>query len=126
MYMSDRSRSSPDPQRHLPLTPASLHILLALADGERHGYGIMREVEERTGGQLRLGPGTLYGSLKRMLGEGLIADAGERADPQWGDERRRYYAITALGRAVAAAEARRLDALVSLARSKRLIGPEPA
>ncbi len=124
--MPNDDPSAPAPRRLLPLTPASLHVLLALADGERHGYGIMREVEERTGGELRLGPGTLYGSLKRMLGEGLIAEAGERADPQLGDERRRYYGITALGRATAAAEARRLDALVRLARSKRLIGPEPA
>jgi DNA-binding PadR family transcriptional regulator len=124
--MPHDEQSGPDPQRLLPLTPATFHILVALVDEERHGYGIMREVEERTGGELRLGPGTLYGSLKRMLGEGLVAEAGERADPQLGDERRRYYRITSLGRAAAAAEARRLDALVRLARSKRLIGPEPA
>ena len=124
--MPQHDQSGTDPRRHLPLTPATFHVLLALADEERHGYGIMREVEERTGGELRLGPGTLYGSLKRMLGEGLVAEAGERADPQLGDERRRYYRITPLGRAAAAAEARRLDALVRLARSKRLIGPEPA
>ncbi|HEX8271593.1 MAG TPA: helix-turn-helix transcriptional regulator [Longimicrobiaceae bacterium] len=124
--MPQDEQSGTDPQRLLPLTPATFHILVALVDEERHGYGIMREVEERTGGELRLGPGTLYGSLKRMLGEGLVEEGGERADPQLGDERRRYYRITPLGRAAAAAEARRLDALVRLARSKRLIGPEPA
>ncbi|HEX2091339.1 MAG TPA: PadR family transcriptional regulator [Longimicrobiaceae bacterium] len=115
-----------DPDGFLPLTPATFHILLSLVDEERHGYGIMREVEERTGGELRLGPGTLYGSLKRMLGEGLVEEAGERPDPGMDDERRRYYRITSLGRTVASAEARRLASLVRLARSKRLIGPEPA
>ena len=114
------------PESLLPLTPATLHVLLALAGEERHGYGIILDVERRTGGTLRLGPGTLYGSLKRMLGEGLIEECGERADPQLGDERRRYYRITGFGRAVASAEARRLAALVETARAHRLIGPEPA
>ena len=120
------ARRTAAPESLLPLTPATFHILVALADGERHGYGIMREVEERTDTGLRLGPGTLYGSLKRLLGEGLIEESGERADPQLGDERRRYYRLTPFGAAVARAEARRLEALVREARRKRLIGPEPA
>ena len=114
----------------LPLPPATFHILLALADGERHGYAIMQEVAVRTDSAVRLGPGTLYGALKRLLEGGLVAEGGERADPAMGDEpadqRRRYYRLTPLGRLVARAEARRLDALVQVARRKRLIGPEPA
>ena len=87
----------------LPLTPAVLNILLAVADEERHGYAIMREVEERTGGQTRLGPGTLYGSIKRMLADGLIEESDERPDPALDDQRRRYYRITDFGRRVAGA-----------------------
>jgi DNA-binding PadR family transcriptional regulator len=115
---------APNPDTLLPLTPAVLHILLALAGGERHGYAIMREVGERTDGALRLGPGTLYGSLKRMLGLGLVEEAGERVDPQLDEERRRDYRITPQGRSVARAEARRLAALVRLARERRLLGAE--
>lgn len=111
---------------HLPLTPATFQILLALVDGERHGYAIMREVAEDSGGAVRLGPGTLYGSLKRLLEAGLVAEGGERADPELGDERRRYYRITKLGLSVARAEARRLHAMVRAARQKKLIGLEPA
>ena len=114
------------PQTLLPLTAATFHILLALADEERHGYGIMLEVAARTGGAIRLGPGTLYGSLKRLLGAGLIEEDGDRTDPQLGEERRRYYRLTAFGAAVARAEARRLAAMVQEARQKRLLGPEPA
>ena len=110
-----------EPGDLLPLTPAVLHILLALADEERHGYGIMREVEERTGGQTRLGPGTLYGSIKRMLADGLIEESNERPDPSLDDSRRRYYRTTDFGRRVAGAEAGRLASLVSTARTKRLI-----
>ena len=105
----------------LPLTPAVLHILLALADEERHGYGIMREVEWRTGGQTRLGPGTLYGSIKRMLADGLIEESDERPDPALDDQRRRYYRITDFGRRVAGAEAERLSALVETARERKLL-----
>ena len=105
----------------LPLTPAVLHILLALADEERHGYGIMREVEWRTGGQTRLGPGTLYGSIKRMLADGLIEESDERPDPAMDDQRRRYYRITDFGRRVAAAEAERLSGLVETARARKLL-----
>jgi DNA-binding PadR family transcriptional regulator len=108
------------PRELLPLTPAVLHILLALADEERHGYGIMREVEERTGEDTRLGPGTLYGSIKRMLADGLIEESDERPDPSMDDQRRRYYRITDFGRRVAGAEAERLQDLVSAARAKKI------
>ncbi len=111
-----------DPRSLLPLTPAVLHILLALADGERHGYGIMREVEGRTGGEVRLGPGTLYGSIKRMLAEGLIEESDERPDPEMDDQRRRYYRLTEFGRRVAGAEAERLATLVNMAWEKKLFG----
>ncbi len=107
-----------DPQRFLPLSSQEFQILLSLADQDRHGYGIMQEVEARTGGGVRLGPGTLYGAIKRMRGPGLIAEAEERVE---GDERRRYYRLTPLGRAVAVAEAQRLAALVADARVKRLL-----
>ncbi len=111
----------------LPLTPAVFQILLVLTDGERHGYAIMKEVEANTRGQMRLGPGTLYRSIKRMLGDGLIEECDERPDPELDDERRRYYRLTALGRRVAAAEAERLAGLVRLAQAKRLLhGPAPA
>jgi DNA-binding PadR family transcriptional regulator len=100
------------------LTPAVLHILLSLADEERHGYGIMREVEDRGG--VRMGPGTLYGSIKRMLGDGLIEESDERPDPELDDNRRRYYRITDFGRRVAGAEAARLESLVRSARDKKL------
>ena len=114
------------PRDLLPLTPAVLHILLALADEERHGYGIMREVEGRTGGETRIGPGTLYGSIKRMLADGLIEESDERPDPALDDQRRRYYRITHLGRRVAGAEAKRLAGLVNTARKKKLLrGPRP-
>jgi DNA-binding PadR family transcriptional regulator len=104
----------------LPLTPAALHILLSLADEERHGYGIMREVEDRTGGEVRLGPGTLYGAIKRMLAAGLMEESDERPDPELDDQRRRYYRITDFGRQVAGAEAERLADLVDTARDKKL------
>jgi DNA-binding PadR family transcriptional regulator len=114
------------PESHLPLTPATFQILLTLVDGERHGYAIMREVAGRSGHAVRLGPGTLYGSLKRLLDAGWIAESGERADPALGEERRRYYRITEYGRAVARAEARRLESAVAAAKQKKLIGWEPA
>ncbi len=111
-----------DPEHFLPLSAQEFQILLSLADGDRHGYGIMQEVEARTGGAMRLGPGTLYGAIKRMRGPGLIAESEERLES---DERRRYYRLTPLGRAVAVAEAARLAALVEAARGKRLL-PEGA
>jgi DNA-binding PadR family transcriptional regulator len=111
----------------LPLSVAEFQILLALADAERHGYGIMREIALRTEDEVRLGPGTLYGSIKRMLATGLIEESEERPDPEFDDERRRYYRITAFGREVAAAEARRMERVVAQARKKRFLGrPEPA
>ncbi len=110
-----------EPRDMLPLTPAVLHILLAVADEERHGYGIMQEVEARTGGETRLGPGTLYGSIKRMLADGLIEESDERPDPAMDDQRRRYYRITGFGRRVAGAEAGRLASLVSAAEAKKLV-----
>jgi len=111
-----RKTVAPDPATFVPLTPAIHHILLALADEERHGYGIMLEVARLTGGATRMGPGTLYGTLKRLLTAGLIEEADERPDPALDDERRRYYRITKFGRAVAQEEARRLNELVRLAR----------
>jgi DNA-binding PadR family transcriptional regulator len=114
------------PESELPLTPPTFQILLALVDGERHGYAIMKEVAERTGGGVRLGPGTLYGSLKRLLDGGLVGEVGERADPELGDERRRYYRITPFGLAVARAEAMRMEAVVRGARKKKLLGLRPA
>jgi DNA-binding PadR family transcriptional regulator len=105
----------------LPLTPAVFHILLALADGERHGYAIMQQVASRTEGKMRLGPGTLYGSIKRMLAEDLIEESDERPDPELDDERRRYYRLTQFGQRVAAAEVERLAKLVRVAKSKSLL-----
>lgn len=108
-------------EARLPLTPAVFHILLALAGGERHGYAIMREVAEQTSGQMRLGPGTLYGSIRRMLGEGVIEEAEARPDPAMDDERRRYYRLTPFGRRVAEAEAARLQALTRAAQERGLL-----
>ena len=110
-----------------PVPVSEFQILLALADEERHGYAIMREVTARTNGEVQLGPGTLYGSIKRMVNAGLIAESDERPDADLDDERRRYYRITPAGRQVAVAEARRMERLVGIARAKRLLGrPEPA
>jgi DNA-binding PadR family transcriptional regulator len=109
------------PEEFLPLTPATFHILLALADRERHGYDIMREVDERTEGKVRMGPGTLYGSIKRLLSDGLVEELDERPDPQLDDERRRYYRLTDFGFRVATAEAERLAQLVKAAKSKKLL-----
>ena len=104
-----------------PLTPAVFHILLALSDQDRHGYGIMLEVAERTNQQVRMGPGTLYGTLKRMLEGSLIEECGERIDPALSNERRRYYRITRQGRRAAAAEAERLHTLVRIARAQSVL-----
>ena len=108
-------------EERLPLTPAVFHILLTLADGERHGYAIMREVAEQTGGQMRLGPGTLYGSIRRMLADGLIVESEARPDPALDDERRRYYRMTPFGRRIAEAEAARLQALTRAAQARGLL-----
>jgi DNA-binding PadR family transcriptional regulator len=104
-----------NPEELLPLQAAVFHILVALADRERHGYGIMQDIDARTGGKMRLSPGTLYGSIKRMLEQGLIRECDERPDPSLDDERRRYYRITSFGLLVAGAETERLSKLVGQA-----------
>ena len=106
------------PQELLPLTPAVFHILLALSDQERHGYGIMQDVARQTDGALQLGPGTLYGCLKRMLTAGLVEEVGERPDPALDDERRRYYRMTPLGKRIVRAEAQRLAGAVTVAMAR--------
>lgn len=120
------SDNAPDPRQELPLTPAVLHILLALAGGEKHGYAIMQEVQETTNGQVTMGPGTLYGSIKRMRKAGLIAESDERPDPDLDDARRRYYQLTGYGRRVLAAEVERLAQVVRLARQTQVRGAAPA
>lgn len=110
----------------LPLTPAVFHILLALADGSKHGYGIMKEVETITDRRIKMGPGTLYGTIKRMLTAGLIVETGDRPDPELDDARRRYYKLTGFGQDVLTAEAQRLSDLVLVAQRKRLLGVEGA
>ena len=115
-----------DPQSQLPLTPVVLHILLALSDGERHGYAIAQEIEETTRGQVRMGPGTLYGSIQRMLASAVIEEAPARrraTDANENDDaRRRYYRMTAFGRRVLEFDLDRLNAVVQLARQKHLVG----
>ncbi|HUE88235.1 MAG TPA: helix-turn-helix transcriptional regulator [Vicinamibacterales bacterium] len=103
-----------------PLTPAIVHILLALADDDRHGYGIMQEVARLTDGAVHMGPGTLYGTIKRLLAGRFIEEADERPDPELDDERRRYYRLTPLGRRALAAETGRVAALISAARAKKV------
>jgi DNA-binding PadR family transcriptional regulator len=109
------------PKKSLRLTPAAFHIMLVLADGENHGYAIMREVAEHTNGQMRLGPGSLYGTIKRMLADGWIEESDERPDPRLDNERRRYYRLTGVGRKLVRSEAERLEQLVNIARRKRLL-----
>ena len=110
------------PESFVPLTPAVFHILLSLAGGDRHGYAIMQDVAESTGGQIRLGPGTLYGTVKRLLEARLIEESDERPDPHLDDERRRYYRLTGAGGRVVRAEAQRYADIVALARGKKLFG----
>lgn len=106
----------------LPVSPVVFHMLLALSDGEKHGYGIMKSVEDDTGGEMTIPLGTLYGSIRRMTSAGLIEEMEERPDPDVDDERRRYYRLTSLGRQVLEAETRRLAKLVSIAQAKRIGG----
>lgn len=115
-----------DPEPYLPLTPAMFHVLVAVADGEKHGYAIMKEVEQHTEGSVTLSAGTLYGIVKRLLNEGMIEESRRRPAAALDDERRRYYRLTAFGRTVATAEAERLEQALTLARAKRLLGPETA
>jgi DNA-binding PadR family transcriptional regulator len=103
-----------------PLTPAVFHILLALSNGERHGYAIMKQVEADSQGQVKMGPGTLYGSLKRMLEAGLVQESGKRVDPQMDDERRIYYQITGAGSETLTAELDRYRHIVNLAQNRKL------
>jgi DNA-binding PadR family transcriptional regulator len=112
--------SRADVERHLPLKPLVFQVLLALADGERHGWSLVRDVQQR-GGFGRIMPGNFYRTLRSMLADGFIDESDARPAPEEDDERRRYFAITPLGERVAAAEARRLEAAVSEARSKRLL-----
>ena len=105
----------------LPLTAPSFHVLVALADGEKHGYAILKDVKRRSDGRVPLTAGTLYGVIRRLLADGLIVESDERPDPALDDERRRYYRLTPFGRNVAAAEADRLAAMVDMARAKKLI-----
>ena len=115
-----------NPENHPPLTPAVFHILLALTGSAKHGYAIMREVEETSEGRMLLGPGTLYGAIKRLLEAGLIAEIDERPDPALDDSRRRYYELTDLGRKVLAAETERLAHMVEVARRKDVLGTATA
>jgi len=118
-------QGDPNIDSKLPLSPPVFHVLIALADSEKHGYAILKEVEERTSGRVRLGSGTLYAIIKRLLNDGLIEEIDER--PAEDDERRRYYALTTFGRRVAAAEAQRMEEMVAAARTKKLVRkPKPA
>jgi DNA-binding PadR family transcriptional regulator len=107
------------------VTPAEFHMLLALVDTDRHGYAIMQQVAEDTGGAIRLGPGTLYTAIKRLLGYGYIREVESGVDPALDDSRRKYYRLTPAGRTAAKAEASRLEELLTLARSRRILGAPP-
>ncbi len=104
-----------------PLTPAVFHILLALTDGEKHGYAIMKDVESQTSGRIKMGPGTLYGSIRRLLAARLIEETDERPAPELDDERRRYYRITAQGQSIVASETKRLVRAVKTAQEKGIL-----
>ena len=112
-----KGKEEPRAEEMLPLPPATFHILMAVAEEDRHGYAIIQDVAARTGGALKLSAGTLYRSIQRMLEQGLIVETRERPEPELDDERRRYYRITEFGTAVARAETRRLTQLVRLARA---------
>ena len=114
-------RRKPDLQDYLPLSAAVLHVLLALADGDKHGYAIIKEVRRRTSGDVELGASSLYSVLKRMTADGFVHETDERPDPALDDERRRYYRLSPLGRDIAVAELRRLESLLVQARAKRLL-----
>lgn len=110
-----------NPELYGPLTPAVFHVLLALAGEDLHGYAILKEVELRTGGKVRLSTGTLYGIIKRLLADGLIAELRARPAEREDDERRKYYRLTSLGRQLAAAEAERMDEVLAVARARHLL-----
>jgi DNA-binding PadR family transcriptional regulator len=109
-----------EPTSFLPLPPTTLQILVSLQGGEKHGYAIMHDVTEHSGGVVRLGPGTLYGAIKRLLADGIIEETAERPAPELDDQRRRYYRVTGLGERVVAAELDRLARLIQLGRRPRL------
>jgi DNA-binding PadR family transcriptional regulator len=117
--MGDTRRRAADDL--LPLSANALQVLLSLADGDRHGYAILKDIERRTGGAVVLGASSLYAVLKRLLAEGLVDEAEERPDPALDDERRRYFRLSAFGRRVAVAELRRLEALLAEGRARRLL-----
>jgi DNA-binding PadR family transcriptional regulator len=116
-----RTPQEPAPESFLPLHRDTFHILVSLADRDRHGYSVMQDVSERTRGALRLSPSSLYASIRRLLEQGLIEELAERPDPEHDDERRRYYRLTKLGRKVAMSEARRLECLLADARATGLL-----
>jgi DNA-binding PadR family transcriptional regulator len=110
-----------DPRALLPLTPAMFHVLVALADGDRHGYAIIKDISMRTSGGVELGTGTLYGIVKRLLAEGLAVESKRRPPAEKDDERRRYYRLTPFGKRVVAAETARLEAMVGAARATLML-----
>jgi len=117
--MGETRRRTPDEM--LPLSPIALQVLLAIADGDKHGYAILKEVDRRTEGKVALGASSLYAVLKRLLAEGLVEEAVERPDPALDDERRRYFRLTAFGRRAAVAELKRLESVLAQGRAKRLL-----
>ncbi|MGI9642080.1 MAG: PadR family transcriptional regulator [Acidimicrobiia bacterium] len=117
--MTDNNRH--DPSKFVPLPPAALHIVLALNRGERHGYAIMSDVERLSDGVIKMGPGTLYGTIKKLLAQGIIEQCESRSDTELDDQRRKYYRLTGLGEAVSAAEIQRLANLVE--RTRRTAPP---
>ena len=122
-----RRKNSADPALHLPLTPAMLHVLIALADRERHGYAILKEIRRRTDGSVDMSAGTLYGIIRRLYTDGMIEESDERPDPDLDDERRRYYGLTDFGRRVVRAEAERMEGVLQMVRAKNLLPrPKPA
>ncbi len=118
--MAKRKPSPDDIDSYLPLPASAMHIIVALARGEKHGYAVMRDIDDLSGGSVSMGPGTLYGSIKRMIDQGLVEETEERPDPALDDQRRRYYRLTSLGHRVGAAEQARLAALLDAARFRQL------
>jgi DNA-binding PadR family transcriptional regulator len=116
----------PTIESYLPLTPALFHVLLALADGDKHGYVISKEIARRTNNEVKLSTGTLYGIIKRLLDDAMIEESEERPDFSLDDQRRRYYRLTKLGKAVAEAEAERMERVLAMARAKHVLGPQNA
>ena len=118
--MAKRKMNPDNIDSYLPLPGSAMHIIVALAGGEKHGYAIVRDIEDLSGGSVTMGPGTLYGSIKRMIDQGLVQEVDERPDPALDDARRRYYQLTALGQRVARGEQARLSALVDAAQMRQL------